>query len=146
MRLLGITAIMILASGCTTAGSTEGPVEVRNVANAAFASSDTPGATLVRDEATYRKTWTARIAADQPAPAVDFAQEQVVFLLAGSRPTGGYSISVKGATIENGVLVVDASIDGPPAGAIVTQVITSPYAVIAVKDRTASEVRWPALR
>lgn len=146
MRLLAMTALMMFASACTLAGSADGPVEVRNVANDGFALSDTPGATLVRDDATYRKTWSALITADQPAPAVDFAQEQVVFLLAGSRPTGGYAITVKGAAIESGVLVVDASIDGPPSGAMVTQVITSPYAVIAVKNRSASAVRWPALR
>jgi hypothetical protein len=76
------------------------------------------------------------------APAVDFETETVVFLFGGQRSTGGYSVDVRGVTMEGDTLVIDGSVQGPPPGAITTQALTSPYAVLAVKSRAIRNVRW----
>jgi hypothetical protein len=65
-----------------------------------------------------------------------------VFLFAGMHNTGGYSVEARGATLEGDVLVIDAVVHGPPPGAITTQVITYPFAVISVTPRGFRSVRW----
>ena len=100
-----------------------------------------PEAVPVFDDATYRHVWSAMIGARE-APSVDFATHSVVFLLAGSKPTGGWSVVPRSAHEDGETLVVDAAIKPPPPGAIVTQAFTSPYAVIAVKTKSFKDVRW----
>lgn len=140
-----ITALAIIsaASACTAVKAVEGPAELRVVASGSNAAMSPAAkvAILAADEATFRTEW-ARVVGTQELPAVDFETESAVFLLAGERNTGGYSIQPLSATVEGDMLVVEATVRGPGARAIVTQVITSPYAVIAVKARGVTMVRW----
>ncbi len=53
---------------------------------------------------------------------------------AGEQPTGGYSINVGGAKVEGDLVTIEFSLKGPPADAIVTQVLTYPYVVSVIKD------------
>lgn len=118
-------------------------MELRTInrgANAAAKPSQ-PQAIAVTSDADYQRQWPSVIGVGEP-PAVDFAKESVVFLLAGSKPTGGWSVEPRGVTVEGDTLVVDAAINAPPPGAIVTQAFTSPYAVIAVSTKSFKDVRW----
>ena len=118
-------------------------MELRTIsrgANAAVTTSQ-PQAIAAATEADYLRLWPTTIGVGEP-PAVDFSKESVVFLLAGSKPTGGWSVEAKGATVEGDTLVIDAAIHPPPPGAIVTQAFTSPYTVIAVSTKSFKDVRW----
>jgi hypothetical protein len=117
-------------------------VEIRGISEGGSAI-DAPNAHTVvaLDDATFRSTWSARVGAEEP-PRVDFSKEAVVFVFGGMRNTGGHSVDVRGAKVEGDTLVLDAVVEGPPAGAIVTQVITYPYAVVAVTPRAFRSVRW----
>src|SRR5688572_15539724 len=141
MKTAAFLAALALAGTCTTA--TGGPVETRTISSGAYAAAkpESPQSGVALDEGTYRRLWSSMIGGGE-APAVDFAGESVVFLLAGSKPTGGWTIDVRGASVEEETLVVDAAIKGPPPDAIVTQAFTSPYAVIAVKSKSFKDVRW----
>lgn len=139
MRLLALLALPFVAS-CTTAAAVA-DASFRAVANAGYASRTEPGALLAADETAYRNAWDSAIGAGNP-PAIDFTTETAVFLFGGQRPTGGYSVEVRGVTIEGDALVVDAGVQGPPPGSITTQALTSPYAVIAVQSRAIRNVRW----
>lgn len=75
-------------------------------------------------------------------PPVDFQSDSAVFLLAGSKPTGGWTVVPRGASVEGKTLVVDAAIQPPPPDAYVTQAFTSPYAVVAVSTKAFEDVRW----
>lgn len=141
--LVTALAIMSAATGCTAVKAVEGPAEVRVLtsgSNAAM-SPATRVAILATNEAAFRTEW-ARVVGTAELPAIDFETESVVFLLAGERNTGGYSIEPHGATVEGDMLVIEATVRSPGARAIVTQVITSPYAVVAVKARGVTLVRW----
>ena len=118
-------------------------MELRTISRGAYAAAtpDAPQAVAASDEATYRRLWPTTIGGGEP-PAVDFATESVVFLLAGAKPTGGWSVVPRGATLDGDTLVIDAAIQGPPPDAIVTQAFTSPYAVVAVKTKAFKNVRW----
>lgn len=100
-----------------------------------------PAAALVTDEASYQTLWAADVGAQSP-PHVDFARESVVFLRAGWKPTGGYAIVPQSVTVDGDTARVRAELKGPPAGAIVTQVLTSPFAVIAIAKPKLGHVEW----
>lgn len=138
MRPLLFAAQLLVATACATAS---GPVTVRPVASGSYATATATDALLVLDAKTYAARWQELVGRGD-APAVDFANEAAVFLLAGSKPTGGYAIDVRGATLAGDTLVVDAIVKSPPADAIVTQAFTSPFAVIAVDRKNVAHVRW----
>src|SRR6185503_2511576 len=126
-------AFALLFLTCATAAG--GPVELRTISRGPYAAAkpDQVQAVAAADEESYRRFWP--LIGVGEAPAVDFATESVVFLLAGSKPTGGWSVEARGAKVEGETLVIDAVIKPPPPDAIVTQAFTSPYAVITVKTK-----------
>lgn len=136
-------AAVLLAFTLTCATAPGGNVEMRNLAAGGYAVAqiNAKQAVAARDADTYARLWSSLIGEGE-RPAVDFASESVVFLLAGSRPTGGYSVEARGVALEEKTLVVDAEVKGPPPGSMVTQALTSPYAVVAVKTREFEDVRW----
>jgi hypothetical protein len=145
MRAVRVLAFCLLAFcilGCAT-DSIGGDLQMRVIGTGSYAAStpDAPEAILVTSASEYPKVWKKAIG-DAAAPAIDFETECVVILLGGSRSTGGWSVEPRAVQLEDGVLVVDAAVKGPPADAIVTQAFTSPYAVIAVNTKAPEGVRW----
>jgi hypothetical protein len=142
MRLFAAFAMLFFASACTTAGAAAAAdPRFRTVGNAAYASRTERGAVVAADEAAYRNAWDSMIGTGE-APAIDFAAETAVFLFGGQRSTGGYSVEVRGVTLEGDTLIIDGGVKAPPPGSITTQALTSPYAVLAVESRAIRNVRW----
>jgi hypothetical protein len=141
-----LCAALLSVNDCTVAPppeSKEGEtVQVRTIGKGGNAlDAENPDSVAAFDDATFRSTWTKRVGEGDP-PSVDFSKEAVVFVFGGMRNTGGYSVDVRGARVEGDALILDAVVQGPPPGAIVTQVITYPYAVVAVTPRGFRKVRW----
>jgi hypothetical protein len=65
----------------------------------------------------------------------------VVGVFAGSRNTAGYSIQIVGAEEQGGALVVRYTETAPAPTAVLAQVITSPYHLVAV-PKFAGTVRF----
>jgi hypothetical protein len=86
---------------------------------------------VVRDAAAWSALWKQH-AGDRPMPAVDFAKEAVAAVFVGTRSTGGFSVEIVGAEQKAGAFVVQYRETKPAAGAITTQVITSPFVLAAV--------------
>jgi hypothetical protein len=57
-----------------------------------------------------------------------------VAVLWGEKNTGGYSIEVESAKLEGGRVEVEVSRSSPPEGAIVSQALTYPYAVVEIPN------------
>lgn len=137
MRAAILLSLSLL--GCASdASQPEGTVEMRVVTSGGYAAAqpEAPKAVLVKSAEEYRQLTGAAL---QDA---DLASESVIVLLAGSKPTGGYSVEPNGVTVDGRVLVVDATIKSPPPGSMVTQALTSPFAVIAVNTKQIDSVRW----
>jgi len=96
-----------------------------------------PKLTVVRDAATLRSLWHG-----ETPPSIDFEKDFVVFLFAGQKNTGGWSIEVRRVSTKGKFAIVDAHVQGPPRGGMVTQALTSPYAAIAFPKSSATRVRW----
>lgn len=63
---------------------------------------------------------------------VDYNTQAVVIANAGTFTTGGYSIVLDSAVLENNVLNLTFAVLSPPSAAIVTQAFTYPYTIVLV--------------
>lgn len=76
-----------------------------------------------------------------PAPRADFQRETLVAIFMGQQSSGGYSIEVVRVSEERGELYIDVRFNEPAAGAITTQALTSPWAIVRVL-RGGYQVAW----
>jgi len=83
---------------------------------------------LITDAGTFRKYW-GELQPNQALPEVDFTKQAVVLLMAGSKPTAGYSIHTIRLEAKDDLLAIHYTLDSPPAGAVVSQVLTSPWSL-----------------
>jgi len=80
--------------------------------------------------------------AGEPPVAVDFSKEMVVGIFLGSKPTAGYSVTIVSATEQDGVLHVKYRETGPSPGTMAAQVITYPYALVAIPKSATKDVKF----
>jgi hypothetical protein len=76
----------------------------------------------------------------RPRPPVDFSREMVVGVFLGSQPTAGFGVEIVSAAIAGDTMVVRYRSSRPADDAIVAQMVTSPYNLVAV-PRHSGEVR-----
>lgn len=95
-----------------------------------------PALAVAGDEAAFRKLWQERISVGPPDPALqklDFSRDLAVVAFQGRYPTGGYGIKVERVETQGGKLSLVADTRMPAPGAMLPQVITSPYEAIAIR-------------
>ena len=101
---------------------------------------DSPRQLVVRTPEEWSALWRAH-SPNRPAPAVDFAAKMAVAVFLGVRSTGGYAVDIVRTREERGALVVEYIEKRPSPDAIVAQVLTSPFHIVAMTARTG-EVRF----
>ena len=105
---------------------------------------DSPRQVTARTSEEWSALWRAH-APGRPAPQVDLANEMVVGVFAGTKPTGGYAVEITRAEERDGALVIEYRESSPPADAVAAQVLTAPYHLI-VLPRDAGPVRFRQVR
>jgi len=83
---------------------------------------------LVTDEESFQKYWNIPHPGEAP-PAVDFTTQAVVVLMAGGKPTVGYSIYVSRLEEKADQLVIHYRVDSPAPDTITAQILTNPWAL-----------------
>lgn len=73
--------------------------------------------------------------------AIDFEQEHVVLVGLGQKTTGGYGLTLQSSEIVDDVLELMVEVRRPAAGAMVTQALTTPCAVIAISPDDWEQLR-----
>lgn len=133
----GASLLVAAAIACST-------MQLTPLADGSYARDDSGRkAVLATTEADYARLWATLIGdEEEKAPAVDFRGNVVVFLLAGTRNTGGWTVVPKSVTMEGRTAVIRADVQGPPPGGIATMSITSPWAVVQINSRDVDQVRW----
>jgi PrcB C-terminal len=89
---------------------------------------------VVRTEGDWAAVWKTLGAAlpSLPMPAVDFGREMVLVVSAGSRPTGGWSITIEAVERAGDALHVSILESSPGRFCLTTQMLTHPAAAVAV--------------
>jgi len=107
----------------------ENPIlgEVKIIAEGFYESLETPFIYVARSAETYAQL--QKIVAQLPTAAeIDFTRTAVVAAFAGTKNTGGYSVSIKKAADKIRIDVVE-----PPKDAMTTDALTTPFAVALVQ-------------
>ena len=149
MLRLGLLVLGLLASGGATAGEGEAP-PVRTLVQGAMSRVKTPGKAVARTPEEALKLWKQHTGGQAPSEKsplqrVDWSKEMVLAVFMGTRPTGGFGIRIRDAREEKGKLVVTYGERLPGREDIVTQALTSPFHIVAVK-RSSLPVEWKQTR
>lgn len=93
-----------------------------------------PRKALVRDAQAFEALWKehSRGASEMPMPTVDFKRYDVVGYFAGSRPSGGFSVTLGEIKRRGKVATVSVTLFKPGPGDFVTLAFTQPFALRAV--------------
>jgi hypothetical protein len=139
---------LIAAVTCSAAGSR---ISMRMIDQGAYGAAAAnsghvpPEVDIATDEDRYRLLW-GKVVGGSVSPAVNFQKESIVFLSAGQRMTGGFSIGKPEVSMKGTSAVIRAPILTPSARRgrrpIVTMALSAPYAVIAVDRPKLQMVRW----
>ena len=84
----------------------------------------------------WRDAWPTKV-----VPSVDFTQHSLVLFAAGERMTGGFSAVIDSVCSSAGAASIFARVVSPPAGAMVTEMITSPADLVRV-PLLSGRVSW----
>ena len=142
MRIALAVTILAMALGCTAAAGKADDVTMTTLARGSYAShQDERTAVLATSAEEYRRLWQQLVGGGE-MPAADFEKGVVVFLMAGMRNTGGWSVEPRSVTMDGDTAVITAAVNAPPADSIVTQALTYPYAVVSLDSRDVKRVRW----
>lgn len=103
--------------------------------------AETPKVELAATPARYQELWNTHIG--DTIPEVDFSRESVIFLLLGTKPTGGYAVQPQAVRLTNSQDVrVEAAVASPSRNSAVTMAFTAPFAVIAVATPQLRSAEW----
>ncbi|MGH7593162.1 MAG: protease complex subunit PrcB family protein [Gemmatimonadales bacterium] len=94
-----------------------------------------PQILIYRDSASFRSAWGQLFpaAVSRPAlPAVDFAKWRVILIAAGTKPTGGYYLTLASGQLVRDSAVVTVTVHTPAPDCGVTEALTSPAVAIAM--------------
>jgi PrcB C-terminal len=121
------------------------PVIKTTIASGIAAYSQGESLTRLDDNLSdWLETWKM-IAGNQvplpAAPVVDFNKKRMVTVFLGQRPTGGYGLSYKSATLQGNTLKLVMETTSPAPDRLVQQVITSPFVVLEVSNTNFNVVQ-----
>ena len=109
-----------------TANNKPMSVETKSLAEGAYSKVEEPFVFVAREQETYAQLQS--IVENLPsASEIDFSKSAVVAAFAGTKNSGGYSVSIKNSA---GKVLIEMI--NPPKDAMVTQVITTPFNVALI--------------
>ncbi|HTN33290.1 MAG TPA: protease complex subunit PrcB family protein [Marinobacter sp.] len=146
-QFLVVTIVMAspLVSGCisTQTKTTSGAPLARQISQSAHCGLTAPGHLHLesRNQVSRLEALPERSLPLDPIKMIDFSQEHVVLVALGQKRTGGFSVTLVGSKIVDQQLELTVLVLGPEPGSLVTQVLTTPCAVIAVTAAGWNTVR-----
>jgi PrcB C-terminal len=141
-RDFGIAELVVVALAAAVGGQGAAPRTVDKGDRSQIMSARE---VIVRTAAEWDALWRSHLPTRQAA-AVDFSKEMVVGVFLGSRPTPGYGVTIVSASEEGNVLRVRYRETSPPSDAILAQVITFPYQIVAIPKSAATDVTFEKIK
>lgn len=144
--VVAVSAILS-ATGSTVAGEKGDCVPIVEQWSGQYSAQEAAKRVVIRDSAAWKQLWRAIHARIEPmpeVPEVDFHKHMVIGVFLGTKPTGGYSVSITGI-VRNAKTVVSVRERAPAPGDMVTMALTAPYHVVVV-PRSEKPVEFVADR
>ena len=133
-----VATVILLA--VSLAGSVLVPVPFTTITQNDQSGVEEARQVVARTPAEWNALWKEH-APGQPMPAVDFTKSMVIGVFLGSRPTGGYRVTISGIESESASVTVTYREERPGARDILAQMITFPHHLVRV-ERVAGEVKF----
>ncbi len=127
-------ALLLLATSAMAADDKAEPVPIVEQWSGAYSAQHAASRVVVRDTEGWKQLWRAMHGRRSPmpkVPEVHFRKHMVIGVFMGTRPTGGYSISIT-RVVQNEKTVVSVREQAPGPGDMVTMALTAPYHVVVV--------------
>jgi protease stability complex PrcB-like protein len=93
-----------------------------------------------KDDLAQLGDWPMQNLSMKPLNALDFDREHILIVGLGQKPTGGYGLTLANSQIESDTLKLTMILHRPAPDAMVTQVLTTPCAVLAITPE-----RWESV-
>ena len=136
MKAFTASALSLVLTGCAASGNTapQQSAQVRQITQSAHCGLTGPGVAYVNsaEELDVLLGVRGQNMSTGVIRQVDLAQEQLIFVTLGQKPTAGYSLGLADVSQEQGTLKLQMDLKAPAPDMMVAQVITSPCVVLAV--------------
>ena len=109
--------------------------KMRIIAKGAFSGYQQPAHLVITNETQWAEVWKKHSVQEKPArplPKVDFEKETVLFIAAGQKTTGGYSVEISRVADIAGQTAVFLKTRTPKPGGIQLQSLTAPFHIVAI--------------
>ena len=136
MKVFTASALLLALTGCAAPGNTapQQSPQVRQITQSPHCGLTGPGVAYVDSSESLEAFLGVRgqNMSTGVIQQVDLAQEQLIFVTLGQKPTAGYSLGLADVSQEQGTLKLKMDLKAPAPDMMVAQVITSPCVVLAV--------------
>jgi hypothetical protein len=109
-----------------------GGMPMTTIAKGGISNVMEPREVVARSAADWTQIWHDHAGPDADVPSVDFGSSMVVGVFLGARNTGGYAVEITAVEPDGTGIVVKYTESKPGPGAMLAQVITSPFQVVSV--------------
>lgn len=132
--LVVFVSIILAACSGQTKVTRDGAPLARQITESDQCGAGSQGLTYIQSREGLAKIqhWPGQALSMKPFQSLDFEREHLLVVGLGQKSTGGYALTLADSRVENKVLTLMVYLRRPPADAIVTQVITTPCAVLAI--------------
>ena len=124
-----------LVIGVLLVGMTAFADEIKTIGKGAFGAVDQPLQVVVTNKTQWADLWTKHIADKLPKPEppeIDFSKHSVIFVSAGRKTTGGYTIEVTDVRRSKDKTEIVVTTKGPKEGGLTIQALTAPFHIVEV--------------
>jgi hypothetical protein len=150
MREMLTAAALVLAAGCAAerivdGGETSTPILYETLLDETHSDLGHPLNEVVGSEGAWWGLWTRifRGANPRAAPEVDFSRYMLLAVATGTRPSGGFDVTVRSVVVRGDALEVEVLETCPAPDAIVTMALTQPVEVVRLNRLPQGPVfRW----
>lgn len=108
------------------------PVAFTSVHRATQSQVEEARQVTIRTAAEWQTLWKEQAPPAAPLPRVDFANDMVVGVFLGTRPTGGYAVEIVSVESAGGEIVVTYRETQPPRDAMLIQALSSPVHLVSI--------------
>jgi hypothetical protein len=146
---LSVVAALASLAACAAGGTGDGGQTATELALEPVVKEIASGLTepvreVVRDDGRWARLWEriqAGATPPPPRPAVDFSRQMLIVVATGNRPTGGFDVAIRRATVRDAALEVEVLESCPAQGALVSMGLTQPVEVVLL-DRVPQAPRF----